>query len=83
MITLSTLLNPFQPSIAFNIETSHLICIANSVNVFFMNRNTVLEYVKDAHNLQHSSCQNKNISFASYFYSYKVYIFEKGNTFPF
>ena len=29
-------LNPFQPSVAFYIETSHLICIANEVRGFYM-----------------------------------------------
>ena len=33
--------------------------------------------LKDTHNLQHDSCQNENISFAIYFYSYKGYIFNK------
>ena len=30
------LVNLFQPSVAFHIETSHLICIANQVTVFFL-----------------------------------------------
>ena len=32
--------------------------------------------IKDTHNLQDSCCQNKNILFTIYFYSYKTYIFE-------
>lgn len=29
------------------------------------------EWINDTHNLQHSICQNKNVFFAVYFYSYK------------
>ena len=37
------LLNPFQPSVAFQIETSHLICSANQVTGFYMKCNTGLK----------------------------------------
>ena len=30
-------LNPFQPSVTFHIETSHLICNANQIFGFYMN----------------------------------------------
>ena len=40
-------------------------------------------FVKDTHNLQHSSFQSESISLAIYVYSYKVYKFEKENKFPF
>ena len=36
---------------------------------------------KDTRNLQHSFCQNENISLAIYFYLCKVYIFEKENNY--
>ena len=36
-------LNPFQPSVAFHIETSHLICKANEMNGFCMKCNTGLK----------------------------------------
>ena len=39
--------------------------------------------IKDKQDLQHSSCQNENISFAIYVYSWKGYIFEKENKFVF
>ena len=40
------LFNPFQPSVAFHIETSHLICCANQMTGFYMKRNTGLKWVK-------------------------------------
>ena len=38
--------NPFQPSVAFHIETSHLNCITNQKAGFYMNCITGLELVK-------------------------------------
>ena len=35
--------NPFQPSAAFHIETSHLICTGNQITCFFMKYNTGLK----------------------------------------
>ena len=40
-------LNPFQPNVAFHVETSHLFCPANQVNGFYMECNTGLKWVKD------------------------------------
>ena len=40
------LINPFQPSVTFHTETSHLICTANQATVFYMKINTGLERVK-------------------------------------
>ena len=40
--------NIFQPSIAFHIETSHLICSANQMTGFYMKCNTELKWVKSA-----------------------------------
>ena len=37
------LLNPFQPSVTFHIETSHLICSANLMTGFYMKCNTELK----------------------------------------
>ena len=37
--------NQFQPSFAFHIEPSHLICIANQMNGVFMERNAGLKWV--------------------------------------
>ena len=39
-------INSFQPSDAFYIETSHLICSANQVTGFYMKCNTGLKWVK-------------------------------------
>ena len=38
--------NLFQPSVAFYIETSHLIYIANQMTGFYMECNTGLKRVK-------------------------------------
>ena len=38
--------NPFQPSVAFHIETSHLNCITNQMAGFYMNCITGMELVK-------------------------------------
>ena len=40
-------LNPFQPSVAFHIVTSHLICNANQMTGFYMKRNNWLKWVED------------------------------------
>ena len=37
--------NPFQPRVAFHIETSHLICIANQMTGFYMECITGLKWV--------------------------------------
>ena len=37
-------LNPFQPSVAFHIETSHLICRANQMSRFYMKCNAGLKW---------------------------------------
>ena len=39
-------INPFQPSVVFHIETSHLICNANRMTGFYMKCNTGLKCVK-------------------------------------
>ena len=39
-------INPFQPSVAFHIETSHLICIASKMTGFYIKCNTGLKWVK-------------------------------------
>ena len=39
-------INPFQPTVTFNIETSHLICSVNQVTCFNMKCNTWLRKVK-------------------------------------
>ena len=38
--------NPFQLSVAFHIETSHLFCFAKQITGFYMKRNTALKWVK-------------------------------------
>ena len=38
--------NPFQPSVAFHIETGHLICTENQMTGSLMNCNTGLKWVK-------------------------------------
>ena len=37
--------NPFQPSVAFHIGTSHLFCSARQMTGFYMKRNTRLKWV--------------------------------------
>ena len=37
--------NPFQPSVAFHIKTSHLICYANQITGFYMKWNNGLKLV--------------------------------------
>ena len=37
--------SPFQPSVAFHLEISHLICTANQVTGFYMKCNTGLKWV--------------------------------------
>ena len=39
-------INPFQPTVSFHIETSHLICSVNQVTCFNMKCNTWLRWVK-------------------------------------
>ena len=41
------LLNQFQPSVAFHIETSYLICRENQINGFYMKCNTRLKWIKN------------------------------------
>ena len=36
-------INPFQPSVTFHIETSHLICSAKQITGFYMKYNTGLK----------------------------------------
>ena len=38
-------LNPFQPSVAFDIETSHLFCRAEQMTSFYMRHNTGQKWV--------------------------------------
>ena len=38
--------NPFQPSVAFHMETSYLFCRAKQMNGFYMKHNTGLKRVK-------------------------------------
>ena len=40
------LINPFERSVAFHIEISHLICTENQMNGFYMKCNTGLKWVK-------------------------------------
>ena len=40
------LINPFQPSVVFHIETSQLLCRAKEITGFLMRCNTGLEWVK-------------------------------------
>ena len=40
-------INPFQPSVVFHIETSHLLFRAKQMTGFYMKRNTRLKWVKD------------------------------------
>ena len=39
--------NPFQPSIAFHIETSHFISAANQITGFYMKCKTGMKWVKN------------------------------------
>ena len=37
--------NPFQPRVAFHIETSNFICYANKTTGFYMKRNAELKWI--------------------------------------
>ena len=50
MIQLSLPLTQFQPNVAFNLETSHLICSANQITGFRMKCNTGLRWANFEHN---------------------------------
>ena len=39
------IINPFQPSAGYHIETSHLFCKAEQMAAFYMKRNTGLKWV--------------------------------------
>ena len=39
------LLKPFQPNVAFHMQTSHLICGPNQMNGFYMKYNADLKWV--------------------------------------
>ena len=43
--------NPLQSSVAFHIETSHLICIANQMTVFYIKCSTRLKWFNYAFSL--------------------------------
>ena len=45
MLFLFSAINPFQPSVAFHIETSHLISSANQITGFSMKYNTGQKWV--------------------------------------
>ena len=44
-LVVSIYFNPFQPSVAFHIETSHLFCKAKQVTGFYMKHNTGMKWV--------------------------------------
>ena len=48
--------NPFQPSVVFHIETSHLICTANQITGFYVKCNPGLKWVKSP-NRKKTSCR--------------------------
>ena len=51
-------LTPFQLNVVFDIETSHLICIANKMTSFYIKCNTGLKWVQKAfmqHDWYHSA----------------------------
>ena len=39
--------NPFQPSVAFHIETIHLICSASKMTGFYLKLNTGLKWINN------------------------------------
>ena len=41
------MLNSFQPRVAFQMETSHLVCKAKQVTGFYMKRSTNLKWLKN------------------------------------
>ena len=51
------LINPFQPSVAINTETSHLICGANQMNDFYMKCSTGPKWVKQKSSRLLFSCE--------------------------
>ena len=61
--------NSFQPSNAFHIEISHLICHANQMTGFYMKCNTCLKWV-DALTLPATILdKNKKINLNIYFHT--------------
>ena len=44
-IHIQEVLNPLQPSVAFHIETSHLICTTNQISGFYIKCNAGLKWV--------------------------------------
>ena len=41
-----SMINPFLPSVAFHIKTSHFFCSGKKMSGFYMERNTELKWVK-------------------------------------
>ena len=52
---------PFQPSVTFHIETSHLICRANQITSFYMKCNTGLTRVKHMFSKYSSNHQDEGM----------------------
>ena len=48
--------NPFQLSVAFHIETSHLFCSAKQMNGFYIEHNTRLKWVNQKKMTERGSC---------------------------
>ena len=48
--------NPFQLSVAFYIETSHLLCSAKQMNGFYIEHNTRLKWVYQKKMTERGSC---------------------------
>ena len=65
-------LNPFQTSfafdietsVAFHVETSHLICTSNQMTGFYMKCNTRLKWIKRLNNLDTVGIQTKVFCFS-------------------
>ena len=54
---------PFQPSFVFHKETSHMICNANQMSVFYMKCNTRLEWVNFSNTNQDSRTAVLRVAF--------------------
>ena len=70
----------FSGRVEFEKDHESYLLIYTPVHAFKMICHTTkhfIDFLRDIHSLQQSFCQNKNISFAIYLYSYKIYIYLK------
>ena len=59
-----------ETSVAFHVETSHLICTSNQMTGFYMKCNTRLKWIKQLNNLDTVGIQTKVFCFSLFFIHY-------------